>query len=152
MGGGGLIRTLGLGLVHNGTYKGLGFRLSGPRANPTRLQNLYFSIRRRVWVNCHTRGPPTRSSQSFRQQIFIHRSEPYNSTDLWSWTVFWSAVAIYSKFPLFLLLLQDTQALQKRSQLPNMLCKGVLGPKYYDINGIWAIELYYLGPWTLGCF
>ena len=26
---------------------------------------------------------------------------------------------------------------------------GVLGPKYYDINGIWALNPYYLGPWTL---
>ena len=25
----------------------------------------------------------------------------------------------------------------------------VLGPKYYDINGIWALKPYYLGPWTL---
>ena len=24
-----------------------------------------------------------------------------------------------------------------------------LGPKYYDINGIWALIPYYLGPWTL---
>ena len=26
---------------------------------------------------------------------------------------------------------------------------GVLGPKYYNINGIWALKPYYLGPWTL---
>ena len=24
-----------------------------------------------------------------------------------------------------------------------------LGPKYYNINGIWALKPYYLGPWTL---
>ena len=22
-------------------------------------------------------------------------------------------------------------------------------PKYYNINGIWALKTYYLGPWTL---
>ena len=25
----------------------------------------------------------------------------------------------------------------------------VLGPKYYNINGIWALKHYYLGPWIL---
>ena len=25
----------------------------------------------------------------------------------------------------------------------------VVGPKYYDINGIWALKPCYLGPWTL---
>ena len=25
----------------------------------------------------------------------------------------------------------------------------VLGPKYHNINGIWALKPYYLGPWTL---
>ena len=25
----------------------------------------------------------------------------------------------------------------------------VSGPKYYSINGIWALKPYYLGPWTL---
>ena len=25
----------------------------------------------------------------------------------------------------------------------------VLGPKYYNINGIWALKPCYLGPWTL---
>ena len=25
----------------------------------------------------------------------------------------------------------------------------VLGPKYYTINGIWALKPYDLGPWTL---
>ena len=25
----------------------------------------------------------------------------------------------------------------------------VVGPKYYTINGIWALKPYYLGPWTL---
>ena len=25
----------------------------------------------------------------------------------------------------------------------------VLGPKYYNINSIWALKPYYLGPWTL---
>ena len=25
----------------------------------------------------------------------------------------------------------------------------VLGPKYYDIVGIWPLKPYYLGPWTL---
>ena len=25
----------------------------------------------------------------------------------------------------------------------------VLGPKYYNLNGIWALKPYYLGPWTL---
>ena len=25
----------------------------------------------------------------------------------------------------------------------------VSGPKYYNINGIWALTPYYLGPWTL---
>ena len=25
----------------------------------------------------------------------------------------------------------------------------VLGPKYYNVNGIWALNPYYLGPWTL---
>ena len=25
----------------------------------------------------------------------------------------------------------------------------VLGPKYYDINGIWALKPSYLGPWTV---
>ena len=24
-----------------------------------------------------------------------------------------------------------------------------LGPKYYNINGIWALKPHYLGPWTL---
>ena len=24
-----------------------------------------------------------------------------------------------------------------------------LGPKYYTINGIWALKPYHLGPWTL---
>ena len=24
-----------------------------------------------------------------------------------------------------------------------------LGPKYYNINGLWALIRYYLGPWTL---
>ena len=24
-----------------------------------------------------------------------------------------------------------------------------LGPKYYNVNGIWALKPYYLGPWTL---
>ena len=27
--------------------------------------------------------------------------------------------------------------------------KMVLGPKYYNINGIWALKPYYLGPRTL---
>ena len=27
--------------------------------------------------------------------------------------------------------------------------KWVLGPKYYNMNGIWALKPYYLGPWTL---
>ena len=27
--------------------------------------------------------------------------------------------------------------------------KRVLGPKYYTINGIWALKNYYMGPWTL---
>ena len=27
--------------------------------------------------------------------------------------------------------------------------KKVLGPKYDNVNCIWAIKLYYLGPWTL---
>ena len=26
---------------------------------------------------------------------------------------------------------------------------GVLGPRYYNIHGIWGLEPYYLGPWTL---
>ena len=26
---------------------------------------------------------------------------------------------------------------------------GVLGPQYYDMNDIWALKPYYLGPWTL---
>ena len=26
---------------------------------------------------------------------------------------------------------------------------GFLGPKYYNINSIWALKPYYLGPWTL---
>ena len=26
---------------------------------------------------------------------------------------------------------------------------GVVGPKYYNITGIWALNPYYLGPWTL---
>ena len=25
----------------------------------------------------------------------------------------------------------------------------VLGPKYYNVNGTWALKPYYLGPWTL---
>ena len=25
----------------------------------------------------------------------------------------------------------------------------VLGPKCYNISGIWALKPYYLGPWTL---
>ena len=25
----------------------------------------------------------------------------------------------------------------------------MLGPKYYNVNGIWALKPYYLGPWTL---
>ena len=25
----------------------------------------------------------------------------------------------------------------------------VLGPKYYNIDGIWALKPYYFGPWTL---
>ena len=39
---------------------------------------------------------------------------------------------------------------------PDPWCKGskdpnnrALEPKYYNINGIWALNLYYLGPWTL---
>ena len=24
----------------------------------------------------------------------------------------------------------------------------VLGPKYYNMNGIWALKPHYLGPWT----
>ena len=24
----------------------------------------------------------------------------------------------------------------------------VLGPKYYNMNGIWDLKPYYLGPWT----
>ena len=27
--------------------------------------------------------------------------------------------------------------------------KRVLGPKYYNINGIWALKPYYFSPWTL---
>ena len=26
---------------------------------------------------------------------------------------------------------------------------GVLGPKYHNVCGIWALKPYYLGPWTL---
>ena len=26
---------------------------------------------------------------------------------------------------------------------------GILGPKYSNINGIWALKPYYLAPWTL---
>ena len=26
---------------------------------------------------------------------------------------------------------------------------GVLGRKYYNVNGIWALKPCYLGPWTL---
>ena len=26
---------------------------------------------------------------------------------------------------------------------------GVLGPKYYNIHGVWALKPYYLGPWPL---
>ena len=26
---------------------------------------------------------------------------------------------------------------------------GVLGPKYYNLNGIWDLKPHYLGPWTL---
>ena len=34
-----------------------------------------------------------------------------------------------------------------------VLCFPVLGPKYYTINGIWALKPHYLGPWTLKvCF
>ena len=26
----------------------------------------------------------------------------------------------------------------------------VLWPKYYNVNGVWALKPYYLGPWTWG--
>ena len=32
---------------------------------------------------------------------------------------------------------------------PRTQIMGVLGPKYHNINGIWALNPYYLGPWTL---
>ena len=34
----------------------------------------------------------------------------------------------------------------KGSKDPN---NGALGPKYYNINGIWALKPHNLGPWTL---
>ena len=34
----------------------------------------------------------------------------------------------------------------KGSKDPN---NRVLEPKYYNMNGIWALKPYYLGPWTL---
>ena len=30
-----------------------------------------------------------------------------------------------------------------------MVFNQVLGPKYYNIHGIWALKPFYLGPWTL---
>ena len=40
--------------------------------------------------------------------------------------------------------------LTEESKDPN---NRVLGPKYCNINGIWALKHYYLGPWTLRvCF
>ena len=38
------------------------------------------------------------------------------------------------------------QGLPQGSNDPN---NRVLGPKYYNINGIWALKTYYLAPWTL---
>ena len=32
---------------------------------------------------------------------------------------------------------------------PRAQTNGVLGPKYYNINGMWALKPYDLGPWTL---
>ena len=32
---------------------------------------------------------------------------------------------------------------------PRTQIMGVLGAKYYSVNGIWALKPYYLGPWTL---
>ena len=37
-------------------------------------------------------------------------------------------------------------ALPQGSKDPN---GGVLGPKHYNMNGIWDLKPYYLGPWTL---
>ena len=37
-----------------------------------------------------------------------------------------------------------------RPRRPSTIPKGPRsGPKYYSINGIWALKPYYLGPWTL---
>ena len=44
-------------------------------------------------------------------------------------------------------LLGPFPVLPEGSKDPN---NGVLGPKYYDIDGIWALKRYYWGPWTLG--
>ena len=33
-----------------------------------------------------------------------------------------------------------------RSKDPN---ESASGPKYYNMNGIWDLKPYYLGPWTL---
>ena len=32
---------------------------------------------------------------------------------------------------------------------PRTQINGVLGPKYYNLNGIWALKPYNLGPWSL---
>ena len=32
---------------------------------------------------------------------------------------------------------------------PRTQIQRALGPKYYNIVGIWALKPYYLGPWTL---
>ena len=39
-----------------------------------------------------------------------------------------------------------SQSLPSGSKDPN---NKVLGPKYYGVNGIWALKPHYLGPWTL---
>ena len=49
---------------------------------------------------------------------------------------------------------QTKGSLQRGSRGIYRGCKGhpnsmVLGPKYYNINGIWALKPHYLGPWTL---
>ena len=41
---------------------------------------------------------------------------------------------------------RDIWGLYKGIKDPN---NGVSGPKYYNINGIWALKPSYLGPWTL---
>ena len=37
----------------------------------------------------------------------------------------------------------------RNPQGPRTQIIGFVGPKYYNINSIWTLKPYYLGPWTL---